>query len=218
MLFIKFLKTNWFIIGIALIVLAAFVRKNLRLAPTNSSDDRTETAPEKFTQKETDPKTTALLGWKPDGGDARFSEPDEATAMAFITRFGKVAVGEQSKFGIPASVLVASGLVNSFAGGRDLATGANNFFAMPCTPTWTGKTSTSNGKCFRRYDTAWDSFRDFSVAVSGQPDFLKMKKSVKNSPEKWLENLEQAGFSDVQNFSEEALKLVKKYRLQDLDK
>jgi len=40
----------------------------------------------------------------------------ESTREAYISRFAKVAVNERKKFGIPASIIVANGLLHSFSG------------------------------------------------------------------------------------------------------
>lgn len=218
MLFVKFLKTNWFAIGAILIVLTAFARKNPHILPGGAPSEKPPKRPEFFTDKDKIASAShSLSGWKT-GETETFQAPSEEQAMAFIQRFSKTAVGERSKFGIPASAILAAGMVNSFSGRREIAFGSNNFFALPCSPKWGGMAARSNGKCFRRYDTAWDSFRDFSREVSAAPSISKLKKSRRRDPQVWLQKMEAAGLSDVQNFSVEAMRLVKKYRLTDLDK
>ncbi len=221
---VKFLKTNWFAFALLVIVVAAIVRKNLRVVPTVPARLPAPTEQPKPVEKYTDAATAsgesnALLGI---GGAAKtgisMPEIDAAAAQQFFKRFGKVTRTEQQKFGIPASVAVACAFVNSFGGQRELVAAGNNYFALPCSPSWTGQSFGKGSHCFRKYETAWESFRDFSVFVSGQEWFAEAKKSAGRNPARWAEFLEKQGLSDVQNFSGQVAEVISAYRLAELDK
>lgn len=221
---LKFFKTNWFSVGLVLIVLIAFARRNFRVstsdtAAPNKKEQRSKTPqPEKFTDEGSRSAEVSRMDILPGGGSAvRLPEVDEATAMAFFRRFGKVVVEERKRYGIPASVALACAYVGSFAGKRGLATQAHNYFALPCSPGWEGQTATTNGRCYRRYGTAWDSFRDFSIYLSGQDWFGQTKKDAGQNWQLWAQSLDKQGISDVQNFGQEVEKVIRAYRLFELD-
>lgn len=103
-------------------------------------------------------------GWFEGGGRTWHSDRlDAARVHAFVERFAHVAATEQKKFGIPAAIILANGLYHSQGGTSALVVRGNNYFALPCTARWGGATLELGGRCYRRYDNAWLSFRDHSL-------------------------------------------------------
>lgn len=214
----KFIKTNWFYLALSLMIVGALMRKSLRPATVAPGQVMTT---EKFTATTaTQEEGISLFGGLGDGARPlqRFPEIDAAVAENFLRRFGKVTPGEQQKFGIPASVLLAAAYVNSFAGERDMAKGANNYYAMPCSGDWQGRTASYGGRCYRQYERAWDSFRDFSQLVRGQSWFAEAHKNAGGDWKSWVKALDGKGLSDVENFGAEMEKVIRAYRLFELDK
>ena len=215
----KFIKTNWFTIALVLLVPVYIAQKNFSSDPgkaiTPGQKGSKEANPEKYTSAEQNTFLGFSLESTPSG--VQKSSPDGATAVAFLQRFGKVTVSERKKFGVPASVLLACAYVNSAAGQRETATTANNYFALPCSDGWEGETAKIGGKCVRRYETAWASFRDFSIFLSSQEWFGSVRKSAGKDWRAWVKELDQKGISDVPNFSAEMEKVIAAYRLYDLD-
>lgn len=223
----KFVKTNWFTVGLLLIVVVAVWRKNVSVSkaaapavPTKKIPPADHAAqPEKFTDEGSRPSEMARMDvLSSGGGRAAMPAVDEAAAMAFFQRFGKVVLDERKKFGIPASVAIACAYVNSFAGKRETVAAAQNYFALPCSPAWSGGAATVQGKCVRKYATAWESFRDFSQSLSSQEGFAAAKKSAGQNPRVWAQFVEKQGLTDVQNFEAEVEKAVRDFRLFELDK
>ncbi len=148
---------------------------------------------------------------------ARMPAMDDVAAMAFLKRFREVARGEQQKFGMPASVLLACAYVNSFAGQRDCALQANNFLALRCTAEWSGPVATCSGACFRKYNTAWESIRDFNLYLSKRDWYVSLKKKAKPDWRTWVKALREHHVSDVENFEGEMAKVIQQYQLFELD-
>jgi flagellum-specific peptidoglycan hydrolase FlgJ len=211
----NYLKTNWFYFAMGILLLLYAVRKYPNLNPFS--------APNRGNQKEkiTDDKNAkttgaALLGFvteapKPQG--ATTEDVDAAKAEAFLKRFAAVAHSERKKFGIPASVILACAYVNSNAGQNEVSLKANNFFALPCTDEWEGETIKVKGNCVRRYETAWASFRDFSIFLSSQEWFGSLKKSGDKNGLKWAEKLGAEGLANASAMK----KVIEEFDLQELD-
>jgi len=117
----KFFKTNWFPIAVIILVLAAIVKKNWLSVAAHDGKGRDV---EKITDNgaiATSQETQASLFTWASRSSVNLPDIPETVAIPFLQRFGKVAAGEQEKFGIPASVLLACAYVNSFSGKRNWA-------------------------------------------------------------------------------------------------
>ncbi|MBL7808482.1 MAG: glucosaminidase domain-containing protein [Saprospiraceae bacterium] len=160
-------------------------------------------------------KGAALLGFVPDESDRLKTKQNSAPAdaEAFLKRFASVAVSEKKKFGIPVSVILAAAYVNSECAQNEAVSEANNYFALPCSDDWEGETVTISGDCLRQYETAWASFRDFSIYLSSQEWFAKMKKTAGKDWEKWVEKLDDAGIAKSGKMS----KIIQEFDLMELD-
>lgn len=212
----KFIKTNWFSIVLVLMVLVFIARKNLHVHTGGSaSPDRKESTPEKYTAA----GGKSMLDILPGSSGVRSDRPslDKAAAVAFVRRFEKVAVSERKKFGIPSSVLLACAYVNSYAGQRSGLEQTNNYFALPCTSDWEGETATADGHCVRKYASAWESFRDFSIYLTSQEWYGSVKKSAGKDWQAWVREIADKGIFEVPNVKNELEKAIEAHRLYDLD-
>jgi len=136
-------------------------------------------------------------------------------------RFREIAVEEMKKNGIPASITLAQGLLESGNGNGSLALQANNHFGIKCNIDWTGPTilkddDTSN-ECFRVYNTPEESYRDHS-------EFLKRKRYAslfeleRNDYKGWAKGLKQAGYATNPRYADLLIGLIERYGLDQYDK
>lgn len=141
---------------------------------------------------------------------------DEDTKVAFMKRFSHVAVTEQGKYGVPASIIMANAMLHSHVGKRDIAQYSKNQFAVRCTSDWNGETTDYSGECYRHYENAWMSFRDHSLFLStGKNAGLPVKNGLDYKA--WAQSLEDMGFSEEYNLAECLVQIVEEYRLFELD-
>ncbi len=142
------------------------------------------------------------------------SNISEEAIYAFIKRFHHVAVSEHRKFGIPASITLANGIYQSSAGGSEKVSAANNYFNIPCTQDWDGMMKDLEGKCFRKYENAWASFRGHSQFITTHFSSLK---SLGQDYGKWAEGLQQMGYARDGELAKELKTIIKKYNLHKYD-
>lgn len=211
----NFIKTNWFYLAMGIVLLMYAGRKYPGFNPFNPSNK--VIGSEKTTGKKAGSKGgAALLGFVPDGPRESLIDKEavsETQTETFLKRFAQVAVSERKKFGIPTSVILACAYSNSLAGQQEFATAANNFFALPCSEDWEGETTTVDGKCARKYESAWASFRDFSIYLSSQEWFGTLKKTAGKDWHKWVEKLDAEGLSKAKTMR----KVIEAYHLDELD-
>ncbi len=126
-----------------------------------------------------------------------------------------------NSYGIPASITLAQGLLESGNGNSSLARDANNHFGIKCTPEWKGKTilkdDDQKDDCFRVYTSPEESFRDHS-------EFLKRKRYAslfelnKNDYKGWAAGLKEAGYATNPRYAELLVTLVDRYDLSQYDR
>ena len=224
----NFIKNNWFKLSLTALMLFAWLRKDLSFqVKVDESPYRLEKQAakpkEKFT--EADPISAALspkMGRMEapainlpgfGSGTDEYPSVGEAEKHAYLARFAKVAKEEQKRYGIPASIILAVSLHQSAAGKRDLSTDINNHFAMPCNPEWNGACREYQGHAYRKYSSAWASFRDFSLYA--KEHFARLKGA---DYEAWALALENEGFGESGDFAKEIIALVEGYRLDAVDR
>lgn len=142
------------------------------------------------------------------------------TTLSYIDAFKGVAIEEMNKYGIPASITLAQGILESGSGNSSLAKYANNHFGVKCTSDWRGKgyykDDDQKNDCFRVYKDARESYKDHS-------EFLKRKRYSalfeldKNDYKNWANGLKKAGYATNPKYPDMLIGLIEKYRLDQYD-
>ena len=140
---------------------------------------------------------------------------------AYINRYKAIAISEMNKSGIPASITLAQGLLESGNGNSSLAREANNHFGIKCNSDWKGPTTLRDDDqiddCFRVYKSPEESFRDHT-------EFLKRKRYAflfeldKDDYQGWARGLKQAGYATNPRYPELLISLVERYGLDQYDR
>jgi flagellum-specific peptidoglycan hydrolase FlgJ len=88
----------------------------------------------------------------------------------YINTYKDIAIKEMQRSGVPASITLAQGILESGAGTSELVLASNNHFGIKCKSSWKGESVKHDddypNECFRKYPAAIDSYRDHS-------DFLR---------------------------------------------
>ncbi len=192
--------------------------------PEGVSTERFTEAIPSTVQEERD-KRAELFNINPIGATSRednavlreFQQIDQATVAAFIKRFGHVAATERKKYGIPASLILANGLLLSEAGTSDMVQNGNNYFGLGCTGDWIGEQGFYAGECFRHYENAWTSFRDHSLFLTTgkNASLVSLGRSDYGA---WAKALEKAGFYSRKGSREAVLSIIKQHQLERFDR
>ena len=140
---------------------------------------------------------------------------------AYINRFDDIAVSEMYRSGIPASITLAQGLLESGAGLSQLAVKSNNHFGIKCHNGWQGgrvyHDDDAKGECFRKYDDPEESYRDHS-------DFLRYRDRYKflfefeiTDYKSWAHGLKKAGYATDPKYPSKLINLIETYKLYKYD-
>jgi LysM repeat protein len=126
-----------------------------------------------------------------------------------------------NEYGIPASITLAQGLLESGSGNSTLAKEANNHFGIKCTAEWKGKTilqdDDAKNDCFRVYKSPEESFRDHSEFLL-RKRYASLFELNKDDYEGWASGLKLAGYATNPKYSELLVSLVERYQLNQYDR
>lgn len=138
----------------------------------------------------------------------------------YIEQYSSMAVEQQEAYGIPASITLAQGLLESAAGRSTLATKGNNHFGIKCHKEWVGDTllrsDDAPNECFRAYADASESFHDHSR-------FLKRKRYAPlfaldpGDYAGWAETLRACGYATDPNYAQRLVTIIERYALYLFD-
>jgi LysM repeat protein len=158
-----------------------------------------------------------LSGFSAKGSDFR-----RMTRQEYINRFAKVAIAEMNQFHIPASITLAQGCLESGDGNSSLARDANNHFGIKCNNGWTGRSvrhdDDSRRECFRKYKSAWESYRDHSLFLRNNVRYASLFKLNITDYRGWARGLKKAGYATDPRYPERLIHIIEQYQLYDLDK
>ena len=138
----------------------------------------------------------------------------------YIEQYSEMAVEQMRAYGVPASITLAQGLLESAAGRSTLAREGNNHFGIKCHADWQGDTMLRNDdapdECFRVYGNVADSFRDHSL-------FLRRKRYAElfdldpTDYTAWAQGLKKCGYATDPNYAARLISIIELYSLQRFD-
>jgi flagellum-specific peptidoglycan hydrolase FlgJ len=139
----------------------------------------------------------------------------------YISQFKDVAMGNMRNYGIPASIILAQGILESGAGRGDLAMNANNHFGIKCHVGWTGDSVKHDDdaaqECFRKYDNPSESFKDHAVFLTGRSRYAKLFGFSKGDYKAWARGLRTAGYATDPKYPDKLISYIERYNLYQYD-
>lgn len=140
----------------------------------------------------------------------------------YIQKYSKIAIAEMNRYGVPASISLAQGLIESRAGTSKLAVTNNNHFGMKCFSKNCKKGHCSNftddthKDFFKKFPNAWDSWRAHSqLLASGR--YAKLKRYGKNY-KNWAYGLKSVGYATDRTYAEKLIGVIERYGLHKYDR
>ena len=138
----------------------------------------------------------------------------------YIERYRNIAIEEMERHGIPASIKLAQGLLESGNGSSRLAREANNHFGIKCAGDWGGgrifHDDDEENDCFRVYQHAEESFRDHSQFLLRRR-YEKLFTLDKRDYRAWAAGLKEAGYATNPRYAELLVDLIERYELYQYD-
>lgn len=140
---------------------------------------------------------------------------------AYIGRFNETAKDNMKNHGVPASITLAQGILESGAGVGTLCVKANNHFGIKCHTGWTGDSvrhdDDAEQECFRKYNDPAESFRDHSLFLTTRSRYSALFKLPKGDYVAWAKGLKSAGYATDPKYPEKLIGLIERYELYKYD-
>ncbi len=146
----------------------------------------------------------------------------DVQTLKYIAKYKKAAQQKMRDYGIPASITLAQGILESASGTSYLARVANNHFGIKCADNWEGpkvyKDDDHKNECFRRYKDAAESFRDHSEFLAKRRRYAFLFRLPPGDYEAWAKGLKKAGYATDPSYPSKLIYIIEKYKLHELDK
>jgi flagellum-specific peptidoglycan hydrolase FlgJ len=176
-----------------------------------------KTAP---TVKETSPKESKSSGSEVLVATSKVKATTE-DVKKYITDFKETAKSNMKTHGVPASITMAQGILESGAGFGQLAKEANNHFGIKCHTGWMGESvkydDDAEQECFRKYKDPAESYKDHSAFLSTRKRYESLFKLDKGDYEAWANGLKQAGYATDTLYPTKLIGIIERYELYKID-
>lgn len=139
----------------------------------------------------------------------------------YIETFSEIAQFEMEAYGIPASITLAQGIVESGFGQGELTLKTNNHFGIKCHTGWEGQFDLHDddeiGECFRKYNHPMYSFRDHSIFLSSRSRYAPLFGLRKDDYKGWAHGLKAAGYATDHRYPQKLIGFIERYQLYKYD-
>lgn len=139
----------------------------------------------------------------------------------YIQTFAPVAQAEMKTYGIPASIKLAQGLLESGFGQGALARKTNNHFGIKCHVGWEGDferhDDDERNECFRRYNHPMHSYRDHSLFLTTRSRYAELFDLPQDNYKAWARGLKKAGYATDRHYPTKLIELIERYELYQYD-
>lgn len=141
--------------------------------------------------------------------------------VRYVSQYKDIAMSNMRNYGIPASIILAQGILESGAGKGDLALSANNHFGIKCHKDWIGESVRHDDdaaqECFRKYPEPAESFKDHAVFLTGKSRYASLFELEKGDYKAWARGLRKAGYATDPRYPDKLISYIERYNLHQFD-
>jgi flagellum-specific peptidoglycan hydrolase FlgJ len=193
---------------------------------TSKSKPKTTTAKKPVAQNASTKSTTPKASDENKGEEVQLEATSNIRTYddeikLYISNFQEIAKNNMKSHGIPASITLAQGILESGAGKGKLAQAANNHFGIKCHTGWTGESVKHDDdaaqECFRKYNHPSESYRDHSLFLTSRSRYANLFKLDKGDYEAWAKGLKDAGYATDRKYPDKLIGLIERFELYKYD-
>ncbi len=182
----------------------------------NSCGGSKKTVEKQNTGKTKTSKKTGINKTNQNGNDLDFE------TLRYIAKYENIAKREMKEYGVPASITLAQGILESQSGKSRLAIEGNNHFGIKCHDNWKGDKilhdDNKSQECFRKYNNPEESFKDHSKFLAERKRYAFLFRLPITDYEAWARGLKKAGYATDPTYPDKLIYIIEKYHLNKMDK
>jgi len=148
------------------------------------------------------------------------SQSKNRAYLDYIDQYHQLAERQQREHRIPASIILAQGLLESGAGQSTFAKESNNHFGIKCSD-WTGDKyyhdDETKNECFRKYNQVLESYEDHSLFLKKRSRYAFLFNLDPTDYEGWAQGLKKAGYATDPTYAYKLISIVDNYELHQYD-
>ncbi|MBP3317476.1 MAG: glucosaminidase domain-containing protein [Alistipes sp.] len=149
------------------------------------------------------------------------AQASRQTKEEYIQRYKHIAIDHMERYGIPASITMAQGILESDSGNSNLARRSNNHFGIKCKKDWKGDrvyhTDDAPDECFRKYDTVEESYLDHAEFLDQSPRYDSLFAYSTTDYHSWARGLKAAGYATAPDYAQRLVRIIEDNQLYLLD-
>mgnify|MGYP003206824390 CR=1 FL=1 len=143
----------------------------------------------------------------------------------YAERYAEYSMEQMRRYGIPASVTLAQGILESSNGQSRLALNENNHFGIKATPEWIAQggryglyTDDRPNEKFCSYDSVGDSYEHHSRFLKENGRYARCFTLAPDDYKGWTQGLEQAGYATGGRYAASLQQIIERNGLQEYDR
>lgn len=148
--------------------------------------------------------------------------PENQLTSEYLEKYSTIAVSEMKRTGIPASIKLAQGMIESDFGRSRLARAGNNHFGIKCHSDWRGPViyhdDDARGECFRKYNNPEQSFRDHSDFLVSGSRYRSLFGLSQTDYKGWARGLKSAGYATNPKYADLLIRSIEANALYVFDR
>ena len=147
---------------------------------------------------------------------------ERQTREEYVEKYKAIAIAHMERYGIPASITMAQGILESDSGNSRLSLTSNNHFGIKCKKSWTGDKvyydDDTKGECFRAYPSVEASYEDHADFLDQSPRYDSLFAYPADDYRSWARGLKACGYATAPDYAERLVKIIESMKLYLLDK
>jgi len=149
--------------------------------------------------------------------------PDQKiSTQNYIEIYRKDAITDMMQTGVPASITLAQGILESQSGNSRLAKEAKNHFGIKCHSDWRGeriyKDDDRKNECFRKYPNVLASYKDHSRFLRERSRYAFLFEYKTTDYKAWAKGLKKAGYATNPKYADHLIRIIEQHNLDQYDK
>jgi flagellum-specific peptidoglycan hydrolase FlgJ len=141
--------------------------------------------------------------------------------LDYIKLYKDIAKNNMRQYGIPSSIILGQGILESGAGTGPLSVLANNHFGIKCHKDWFGPSvkydDDEEQECFRKYDVPSESYKDHALFLTNRTWYAPLFLLEKDDYKEWARGLKNAGYATDPKYPDKLIAIIERYQLGKYD-